>query len=103
MTDELDARLADVGGDEHLLAALMVVARLHRPQDVEEFCPASFGDPCPDAERFEHRDVGDGALVHAGVFVRRECATCTDEDNQLAEHPCPEYRAVFEALGQSQR
>lgn len=103
MTDELEAVLAGVGGDEHRLAALMVVARLHRPQDVEEFCPASFGDPCTDAERFEHRDVGDGALVHAGVFVRRECATCTDEDNQPAEHPCEEYRAVLQALGQSQR
>jgi hypothetical protein len=103
VTDELEAVLAGVGGDEHRLAALMVVARLHRPQDVEEFCPASFGDPCTDAERFEHRDVGDGALVHAGVFVRRECATCTDEDNQPAEHPCEEYRAVLQALGQSQR
>lgn len=117
MTDELDARIADVrdellrsgvprrelGGEGHLLAALTIVARLHRPQDVEEFCPATFGDPCSVADRFEHRDLGDGASVHAGVVVRRECATCTDEDNQPAEHPCREYRAVFEALGQSQR
>lgn len=103
MTDELEAVLADVGGDERLLAALMVVAHLHRPQDVVEFCPASFGDPCTDAERFEHRDVRDGAFVHAGVVVRRECATCTDEDNQPVEHPCEEYRAVLQALGQSQR
>lgn len=98
MTDELEAVLAGVGGDEHLLAALMVVARLHRSQDVEEFCPATFGDPCSVAGRFEHRDIGNGAFVHAGVVVRRECATCRDGDNQPAEHPCGEYRAVLEAL-----
>ena len=112
MTDELSARLADVraalrragvpqrgkgvGGD--LLAALTIIAHFLRPQEVEEFCPATFGDPCDVADRFEHRDVGDGAFVHVGVVVRRECATCTDDDNQTVEHPCPEYRAVLEAL-----
>lgn len=98
MTDEIEAVLAGLSGDEHLLAALTIDARLHRPQDVEEFCPATFGDPCDVVDRFEHRDVGDGAFVHAGVVVRRECATCTDEDNQPAEHPCAEYEAVVEAL-----
>ncbi|GAA4916914.1 hypothetical protein GCM10025790_10420 [Nesterenkonia rhizosphaerae] len=92
-----------MGGDGHLLAALTSEAYIHRPQDVEEFCPATFGDPCPVADRFQHRDVGDGAFVHAGSSSAASAWPARMRTISRLSTPCEEYRAVLEALGPSQR
>lgn len=84
--------------EARLFDALSAVAERHRPTEVEEYYPASFGDPCTSPETFNHRPTGERAFVHAGMIVRQECATCRDEDNQPVKQPCEEYRRLVGSL-----